>query len=103
MGEYETFLMESECNIPVSVIVLHNVYGEPCDYSSDKSQVIPSLIRKAIFAPEIPFVVFGVFRYLFLVYGREKGGSPTDVLLGDLPLQLGIVGWITTVFVLLYR
>jgi GDP-D-mannose 3',5'-epimerase len=59
MGEYETFLMESECNIPVSVIVLHNVYGEPCDYSSDKSQVIPSLIRKAIFAPEIPFVVFG--------------------------------------------
>ena len=51
----------------------------------------------------IPFVVFGVFRYLFLVYGREKGGSPTDVLLGDLPLQFGIFGWITSVFVLLYR
>jgi 4-hydroxybenzoate polyprenyltransferase len=50
----------------------------------------------------IPFVVFGVFRYLFLVYGREEGGSPTDILLRDLPLQLGIVGWISTVFVLLY-
>jgi 4-hydroxybenzoate polyprenyltransferase len=51
----------------------------------------------------VPFVVFGVFRYLFLVYGREKGGSPTDVLLGDLPLQLGITGWVLTVFSLLYR
>ena len=50
----------------------------------------------------IPFVVFGVFRYLFLVYGREEGGSPTDVLLGDFPLQLGIFGWISTVFILLY-
>ena len=50
----------------------------------------------------VPFVVFGVFRYLFLVYGREEGGSPTDLLLGDLPLQVGIAGWIVTVFVLLY-
>jgi 4-hydroxybenzoate polyprenyltransferase len=50
----------------------------------------------------IPFVVFGVFRYLFLVYGREEGGSPTEVLLGDGPLQLGIFGWISAVFLLLY-
>jgi 4-hydroxybenzoate polyprenyltransferase len=50
----------------------------------------------------IPFVVFGVFRYLFLVYGREEGGSPTEVLLGDGPLQLGIFGWIAAVFLLLY-
>lgn len=51
----------------------------------------------------LPFVVFGVFRYLFLVYGREQGGNPTAVLLGDRPLQAGIVGWIATVFLLLYR
>lgn len=50
----------------------------------------------------VPFVVFGVFRYLFLVYGREKGGNPTAVLLGDVPLQLGIASWIATVFLLLY-
>lgn len=50
----------------------------------------------------VPFVVLGVFRYLFLVYGREEGGSPTDLLLADIPLQVGIAGWIVTVFVLLY-
>ena len=50
----------------------------------------------------VPFVVFGVFRYLFLVYGREEGGSPTDLLLGDIPLQVAIAGWIVTVFLLLY-
>ncbi|TFH25259.1 MAG: decaprenyl-phosphate phosphoribosyltransferase [Myxococcales bacterium] len=51
----------------------------------------------------IPFVVFGVFRYLFLVYRRKEGGNPTAVLLGDLPLQIGIAAWIGTVFLLLYR
>lgn len=50
----------------------------------------------------VPFVVFGVFRYLFLVYGREEGGNPTTVLLGDVPLQLGIALWTVTVFLLLY-
>lgn len=59
MGEYEALLMEKEANIPTSVLVLHNVYGAPCDYGKEKSQVIPSLIRKAIFAPENPFVVWG--------------------------------------------
>jgi nucleoside-diphosphate-sugar epimerase len=59
MGEYETFLLEKETGIPVSVLVLHNVYGIPCDYSVSTSQVIPSLVRKAVEYPETPFVVWG--------------------------------------------
>ncbi len=59
MGEYETMLMEEEVKIPVSVLSFHNVYGSPCDYGKEKSQVIPSLICKAIAAPEEPFVVWG--------------------------------------------
>lgn len=59
MGEYEALLMEQEVHIPVSVLVLHNVYGAPCDYGKEKSQVIPSLIRKAIRCPEEPFIVWG--------------------------------------------
>ncbi|HYC57085.1 MAG TPA: decaprenyl-phosphate phosphoribosyltransferase [Candidatus Binatia bacterium] len=50
----------------------------------------------------VPFVVFGVFRYLFLVYGHEKGGNPTDALLGDHPLQIGVALWAATVVILLY-
>jgi 4-hydroxybenzoate polyprenyltransferase len=39
-------------------------------------------------AATVPFVVFGVFRYLFLVYRRDGGGSPTSTLLRDKPLIL---------------
>ncbi len=59
MGEYESFLMEAETNIPVSVLTLHNVYGAPCDFSDTTGQVVPSLIRKAIYYPKEPFVVWG--------------------------------------------
>lgn len=50
----------------------------------------------------IPFVALGLLRYLFVIYARDDGGDPTGVLIGDLPLQLVISGWILTVFVLLY-
>ena len=59
MGEYESFLMEQETGIPVSVLTLHNVYGTPCDFGEEKSQVIPSLVRKAIEYPEKQFTVWG--------------------------------------------
>jgi len=59
MGEYETFLMEKETDIRVSVLVLHNVYGTPTDYSDERGQVIPSLVRKAIRYPGEDFVIWG--------------------------------------------
>jgi nucleoside-diphosphate-sugar epimerase len=59
MGEYETFLMGQETDIPVSVLVLHNVYGSPADFDPVTGQVIPSLIRKAVRWPDEDFVVWG--------------------------------------------
>jgi GDP-D-mannose 3',5'-epimerase len=59
MGEYETNLLEKETGILTCIPTLHNVYGAPCDFGEEKSQVIPSLIRKAIRYPEEPFVVWG--------------------------------------------
>ncbi len=59
MGEYEALLMEKETGIPVCVISIHNVYGPQCDFSERRSQVIPSLIRKAIQYPDKPFTVWG--------------------------------------------
>ncbi len=59
MGEYEALLMEKEAGIPVCVPVLHNVYGTPCDYDIEKSQVIPSLIRKVLQFPDEEFKVWG--------------------------------------------
>jgi 4-hydroxybenzoate polyprenyltransferase len=45
----------------------------------------------------IPFVLFGIFRYLFLVARQGEGGEPERVLLRDRQLQLDIVGWLATV------
>jgi GDP-D-mannose 3',5'-epimerase len=59
MGEYETLLLGRETGIPVAVLVFHNVYGPPCDFTAKTGQVIPSLIRKAIAHPAEPFVVWG--------------------------------------------
>jgi len=39
----------------------------------------------------IPFVIFGIFRYLYLVYNQEKGDQPESILLTDLPLLADIV------------
>ena len=38
----------------------------------------------------LPFVLYGIFRYLYLVHQKEKGGSPTDILLTDRPLLLAV-------------
>ncbi|MFQ5665987.1 MAG: decaprenyl-phosphate phosphoribosyltransferase [Candidatus Binatia bacterium] len=50
----------------------------------------------------VPFVLFGIFRYLYLVHQREEGGNPTQLLLNDRPLLLDVLLWITTAAVLLY-
>lgn len=44
----------------------------------------------------IPFVVYGVFRYLYLVHRQNLGGAPEEILLTDRPLLLGIVLWLGT-------
>ena len=45
----------------------------------------------------IPFVLYGIFRYLYLVHRKEQGGSPTDILLTDRPLLVDVALWALTV------
>jgi GDP-D-mannose 3', 5'-epimerase len=59
MGQYETELLSQETNIKTCTLMLHNVYGSPCDYSVERSQVIPSLIRKVLDKNEKSLVVWG--------------------------------------------
>ncbi|MFA6108232.1 MAG: decaprenyl-phosphate phosphoribosyltransferase [Candidatus Latescibacterota bacterium] len=42
----------------------------------------------------IPFVLYGVFRYLYVVYQKGAGDSPTAVLWADRPLQLDLILWL---------
>jgi 4-hydroxybenzoate polyprenyltransferase len=50
----------------------------------------------------VPFVVFGLFRYMYLVIMRNKGGSPSEVLVSDLPLVIDIILWIVVAGLILY-
>jgi 4-hydroxybenzoate polyprenyltransferase len=50
----------------------------------------------------IPFVLYGVYRYLYLVYRKNQGGSPETVLLQDVPLILNVVLYGITVLIILY-
>lgn len=49
----------------------------------------------------VPFVVYGMFRYLFLLHRRDGGGDPAAELLSDRHLLLAVAGWLTTVLVVL--
>jgi len=50
----------------------------------------------------IPFVIYGIFRYLYLVHRKEQGGSPSDVLLTDRPLLAATVLWAVVVVLIVY-
>ena len=50
----------------------------------------------------VPFVVYGIFRYLYLIHKEDEGGSPTQVLISDKPLLINIILWLVTVVAILY-
>ncbi len=50
----------------------------------------------------LPFVIYGIFRYLYLMYVQEHGGSPEKVLLTDRPLLINILLYLTAAGVILY-
>jgi 4-hydroxybenzoate polyprenyltransferase len=51
----------------------------------------------------IPFPLYGIFRYLYLVHRREGGGSPADLLLNDRPLLICVSLWVAAVVLIVYR
>jgi len=49
-----------------------------------------------------PFVLYGIFRYLYLVHHKGEGGSPEELIIHDRPLQIAIILWIATAVSILY-
>jgi 4-hydroxybenzoate polyprenyltransferase len=50
----------------------------------------------------IPFVVYTIFRYLYLIQVEKAGGAPEDILLTDRPFQVGMVLWALVVLIIFY-
>jgi 4-hydroxybenzoate polyprenyltransferase len=50
----------------------------------------------------IPFVLYGIFRYLYLMYAQEQGGNPSEHLYRDRPTLVNVILWGLAVLAILY-
>jgi len=50
----------------------------------------------------VPFVLYGIFRYQYLVYKKEEGGNPTRLMMTDLPLIICVIAWVVAAIVIMY-
>ncbi len=62
----------------------------------------PNLPENHAMMLSIPFVLYGIFRYLYLVQVEGRGGAPEEALLTDRPLQLALMLWGLTVLTIFY-
>jgi 4-hydroxybenzoate polyprenyltransferase len=96
LGEYSPYLLDQMIGVvTASTLVAYVFY---C--------ISPETVQK--FGTDrlgltIPFVLYGIFRYLYLVHRREGGGSPSEMLLTDRPLLACVALWAAVVVIILYR
>ena len=50
----------------------------------------------------IPIVIYGVARYLYVIYEKKEGESPERVLLSDRPLLTSVMLWVISIFGIIY-
>jgi hypothetical protein len=62
----------------------------------------PNLPSNHLMMLTIPFVIYGIFRYLYIVHVQGNGGAPDEVLLTDRPLQVNILLFGVTILTILY-
>lgn len=62
----------------------------------------PNLPDNHLMMLTIPFVIYGIFRYLYVIHVQQDGGAPDEILLTDRPLQISIILFGLTVLVILY-
>ena len=53
----------------------------------------PTAVQHPALVVTLPNVLYGVFRYLYLIQIQHKGGSPESILLEDRPLQICLLLW----------
>jgi 4-hydroxybenzoate polyprenyltransferase len=96
LGEYSPHLLDQ-----MIAVVTASTLMSYCLYTiADRTiQVVGS--SRLLYT--IPFVIYGIFRYLYLVHMRDSGGHPDKVLLTDRPLQTNLFLYLLTVALVLYH
>jgi 4-hydroxybenzoate polyprenyltransferase len=62
----------------------------------------PNLPANHLMMLTIPFLLYAMFRYLYLVQVKGLGGEPADIVLQDRPLQVGVFLWGLIVILIMY-
>ncbi len=96
LGEYSPYLLDQMIGVVTASTLI--AYTFSC--------LSPEIVEK--FGTDklgltVPFVLYGIFRYLYLVHRREGGGSPSEMLLNDRPLLACVATWALAVMIILYR
>jgi 4-hydroxybenzoate polyprenyltransferase len=95
LNEYSPYLLDQMIAVvTASTLVAYSVYA-----TSGETAIRLGTTRLGL---TIPFVLYGIFRYLYLVHQKRAGGSPADLLLTDRPLLACVGLWALAVAVILY-
>src|SRR5256885_2680558 len=96
LGEYSAYLLDQMIAVVAASTLIAYVFYTISPETQEKFGT-PWL------GLTIPFPLYGIFRYLYLVHRREGGGSPSDLLLTDRPLLVCVALWAVAVAVIIYH
>jgi 4-hydroxybenzoate polyprenyltransferase len=95
LAEYSPYLLDQMISVVTASCVTAYAFYTLAPETHEKYQT-------TALAWTIPFVIYGVFRYLYLVHQKEQGGSPTEILVTDRPLLLTVALWAVTIVAIVY-
>ncbi len=96
LGEYSPYLLDQ-----MIAVVTASTLVSYALYTSAPETVAKFGTDRLVWT--LPFVLYGIFRYLYLVHHKEEGGNPTKVLLNDRPILMAVALWAATVVTLIYH
>jgi 4-hydroxybenzoate polyprenyltransferase len=96
LSEYSPYLLDQMISVVTASTLLAYIFYTISPETQDKFGT-PWLWLS------IPFPLYGILRYLYLVHRREGGGNPAELLLSDRPLLVCVALWALTVALLIYR
>jgi 4-hydroxybenzoate polyprenyltransferase len=95
LEEYSPYLLDQMIAVvTASTLVAYAVYSTSAETAER--------LKTTRLGLTIPFVLYGIFRYLYLVHQKRAGGSPADLLLTDRPLLACVGLWALSVALILY-
>jgi len=95
LQEYSPYLLDQMVAVvTASTLIAYSVYATSADTAARLGTTRLGLT--------IPFVLYGIFRYLYLVHQKRGGGSPAAMLLTDRPLLACVALWAVSVALILY-